>query len=374
MNVYVMKKKTLFMSILIESLIMLKNCLQIPKAVEDIEEDTLITDSTDMVITHGVKIIQYSEMKAMKMINSGKNSLSRQKLGCQTGIISLAFNLLLFTGKFTIGFLSNSISVIADSFNNLTDCVSSMVTILGFWISSKAKDQSHPYGYGRMEYISGFVVSILIMVTAFSLGRISILRILSPQPIIVSNMLIIIPIIGVSMKLLLAFIINRANKVLSSATLKASFKDNIADSMVTSITLLSIVIINFTSFPLDGFIGLLVTVPLLWSGLTSFLDNINLLLGKSLNKDLENDIREMILSYEVFREIQSMTVHDYGPENRISIIQVVLNQCPNTFSVKHVIDDVTAKLKENYNLNSTIYWTSDCQFQKEECSNYVRTA
>lgn len=308
------------------------------------------------------------------MINSGKNSLSRQKLGCQTGIISLAFNLLLFTGKFTIGFLSNSISVIADSFNNLTDCVSSMVTILGFWISSKAKDQSHPYGYGRMEYISGFVVSILIMVTAFSLGRISILRILSPQPIIVSNMLIIIPIIGVSMKLLLAFIINRANKVLSSATLKASFKDNIADSMVTSITLLSIVIINFTSFPLDGFIGLLVTVPLLWSGLTSFLDNINLLLGKSLNKDLENDIREMILSYEVFREIQSMTVHDYGPENRISIIQVVLNQCPNTFSVKHVIDDVTAKLKENYNLNSTIYWTSDCQFQKEECSNYVRTA
>lgn len=306
-------------------------------------------------------------------MNQTNSTLSRQELGCRTGAVSLVFNFLLFAGKLITGLLSNSISVIADSFNNLADCASSIITFLGFLISSKARDDKHPYGYGRMEYISAFIVSIFIFLTAFSLGRFSFMRLLDPQPVAVSPIVIIVPVIGVAVKLILACYIRQVNKAVHSVTLNANFKDNIADALVTTITILSIILMPITDFPLDGLIGLIVTLPLLWTGLASFLENLSLLIGKSLNTDLEKEIRDLVLSYEVFSKINSISVHDYGPENRISIIQVTLSECPNSDRVKNAVNEVTDWLKINYGLDSTIVWCSDCQMRKEGCSD-VRTA
>jgi cation diffusion facilitator family transporter len=141
------------------------------------------------------------------MLPDNNGTLSRQKIGSQTGSIGLISNLLLFGLKLIMGIASNSVAVLADSFNNLMDCVSSIVTIIGFRISGRAKDRNHPYGHGRMEYISGFIISMIIIVTAVSFGKVAVQHIISPQQINISPMLLLVTALAVMVKLVLAFYI-----------------------------------------------------------------------------------------------------------------------------------------------------------------------
>jgi cation diffusion facilitator family transporter len=290
--------------------------------------------------------------------NADKNiAPSRQKVGCRIGLIGIVCNLFLFAGKLAAGLVSGSVAVLADGFNNLTDCVSSVITIVGFRLSGRAGDKDHPYGHGRMEYISGFVISILIIMTALSFGKIALERIINPRQVNVSNTLLAVTALAVVVKVALFLYTKYKNKDMRSTTLTASMKDSFSDALVTSITLLSFLLEPFTAIPVDGFAGLSVTAFVLWSGASSFLENFNLLMGQGADQDLSKAVRQTVLAHEVFVEVVSLTVHDYGPETRLSTLSVSLNKSPHSAEVQNALAEVNAELKEKFALDNTIIFT-----------------
>jgi cation diffusion facilitator family transporter len=284
---------------------------------------------------------------------------SRQKVGCEIGVVGLTSNIFLVAGKLIMGAISGSVAVLADGFNNLADCVSSVITIIGFRFSSKAKDRNHPYGHGRMEYISGLIISMLIMATAVSFGQVVLTRIIHPQPVTVSPLLFLITALAIAVKLVLAFFTRYKNRGIQSTTLIATMKDSFSDALVTSITLLSLIITPFTDFPFDSLAGMVVAVFIMWSGITSFTENFNLLLGEGANEELSIKIKDIVLKYVLVEDIKNMAVHDYGPDSRIAIIQVSLNQSTHPASVQQVLAMIKEELKEHLGLESTLYWVME---------------
>lgn len=281
---------------------------------------------------------------------------NRDCIGRRTGWLGLCGNLFLVLIKLMIGYYSNSIAIIADALNNLTDCASSIVTIAGFYLAAKGKDEKHPYGHGRMEYICGFMISNFILVTAISVGKDAIKRLLSPQDIKVSYVVIITLIISIFTKLFMAWVVNRLNKKLSSPALKAIRNDNLSDTLVTTVTLLGILFIPFTDLPLDGFLGLLVSLSILWSGITSFRENLVLLLGEGINPETEQEIRQLVLEYELFKDINMITLHDYGPAEKLAFIKVIFQQSPHSPEATQTLELVKQRLKSEMQLNATLYW------------------
>ncbi len=282
---------------------------------------------------------------------------SRQKTGCRIAVVGLFANLILFAGKFIVGISSNSIAIIADGLNNFMDCTSSLVIFIGFRLATRGKDKNHPYGHGRMEYISGFVVSILVSITAISFGKAALGRIIHPQEVNISVMLLFIPISAIIVKLVLAYYIRRKNKLIRSAALSAAAKDNFADALITFMTLLSLVDIPFITFPLDGLVGLIIAGFILWTGITSFIENMSLLLGKSVDADLLKEVERTILAYDIFSGIQTLEIHDYGSESRRAMIQVLLNQKSHVEQMQEIQKKVCVELKERFDLDATLYWT-----------------
>ncbi|MFA9464634.1 MAG: cation diffusion facilitator family transporter [Velocimicrobium sp.] len=281
----------------------------------------------------------------------------RQKEGCRIAVIGLLVNFILSAGKFMVGVSSNSIAILADSLNNLMDCTSSLIIFIGFRFATRGKDKKHPYGHGRMEYISGFVVSMLIVITAISFGKAALERIIHPQEVNFSLVLLFIPISAIIVKLVLAYYIRYKNKLIQSATLSAASKDSFADALITSMTLLSLIDLPFTDFPLDGLVGLIIAGFVLWTGITSFIENMSLLLGKGMDADLLKEVKKTILTHDVFSGIQTLEIHDYGPESRIAMIQVSLNQRFHFEQVQDIQKEVRVELKEKFDLDATLYWT-----------------
>ena len=290
---------------------------------------------------------------------------SRQQIGQRVGYIGITVNIILFSAKCTIGLIGNSVSILADAFNNLTDCAASVVAIIGFKICGKEADEKYPNGYGRMEYISGFIVSFLIMTTALSFGKYSITRILTPQVTMMPSWFLWIPAASIIIKLALALYTHMANRVIQSATLRTMFIDNVADAILTAMTLISILLAPFTSLPLDGVAGLLIAVAIMWSGITSFQEHLSLLLGKGTDKELMKQIVELVIKQDnVFSGVESIATYDFGPEKRLAFIKVCLKASPHLENVQIAIQNLTGDLKQTLNLEATIYWNAS--HRKEE--------
>lgn len=283
---------------------------------------------------------------------------NRQQVGQMTGVIGITVNALLFSTKLITGLFSNSVSVIADAFNNLGDCASSLVTTIGFHLSGKTTDEKHPFGYGRMEYISGFVVAILIIITALSVGKSSIVHMLYPEQPTLTIWLFVVQAFAVVVKLTFAFYIYSVNCKLGSAALNATLKDSVADSVVTTVTLLSLFASRFTTLPVDGIAGLIVAIMILWAGITSFNEHLDLLLGKSASKETLEGISNAIKKYNFFSGMKALYLYDFGPEKQVAFLKIVPRVSPHFIEVQDAIKELTAQLKRDYNLEVTIYWDS----------------
>lgn len=281
---------------------------------------------------------------------------NRQQIGQKAGFIGITVNALLFFIKLTLGPLNNSVSVIADGFNNLGDCASSLVTTIGFHLSGKTTDDKHPFGYGRMEYISGFVVAMLIIMSALSVGKSSVVHILYPEQPTLTIWLFTAQLFAVAVKLAFAFYIHVVNRNIGSAALNATFKDSVADSVVTTVTLLSLLVSPFTALPVDGIAGLIVAIMILWAGITSFKEHLELLLGKSASKETLDGISNAVKKYEFFAGMKTLYLYDFGPEKQVAFLKIVPKVSPHFKEVQSAIKELTAQLKRDYNLEVTIYW------------------
>jgi cation diffusion facilitator family transporter len=282
----------------------------------------------------------------------------RQRAGQGTGIVGVAANFFLFAGKLFAGLTSNSIAIMADAFNNLTDCGSGLATIISFRFSARRRDRLHPYGHGRAEYVAGLIIAIIIIVTAFGVGEAALRRIFTPETIEASTVAIVICLVSIVVKLALAWYIKHSNRQVKSQTLNASAMDSLADTFATTIALSSLLLAPITNWPIDGYLGVAVALLILYTGIRAAASNVNLILGQGLSRQEYQAIVEIVNSYQIFAKVEQLDAHDYGPEARIMLAKVQLALPPHSQLFEDEMQACKSQLMSQFGFSDvTFYWS-----------------
>lgn len=279
----------------------------------------------------------------------------REKYGKFASTVGIATNLLLFAIKIIAGALSGSIAIIADAVNNLSDSGSSLVTFVGFKISGKPADAGHPYGHARMEYISGLIVSFIILLLGFQLIQVSISKIINPQAVEFSLISVLILLISILIKLWQSFFYSNIAEKINSLTMKATSMDSRNDTLSTLVVLIGILVTRWTGFNLDGYLGLAVALFIVFSGIKLIRDTINPLLGTPPTKELVNRISETILSYDHIIGLHDLTVHNYGPGKSFASVHCEVSAEQDIMVSHDIIDNIERDFLKNYNIQLVIH-------------------
>lgn len=281
----------------------------------------------------------------------------RSSYGSLAGIVGIVCNLLLCLGKMLIGILSGSVAISADAINNLSDASSSIVTLVGFRLSQKPEDEDHPFGHARIEYLCGLVVAIMILFIGFQMARESVLKILHPTPVAVSPALVIVLLLSILGKLWMALFNTALSKKIDSASLLATAADCRNDTISTGAVLLSALVGHFSGWMLDGYIGLLVALFILWSGIGIAKDTVNLLLGGPADDEMKHTVRHEVLSYhEKILGIHDLVVHDYGPGQKFASIHVEVDRREDVMEIHDIIDNIERHILEKHRIHLTIHY------------------
>lgn len=285
-----------------------------------------------------------------------KNSTNtRQNYGYLGGFVGVITNLLLFTSKFFIGILLNSIAVTADAFNNLSDVGSSVITILGFKIADKPADKNHPFGHGRGEYIAGLIISFIVLLVGVEFVKSSIEKIKNPAPLNFEIASIVVLVLSIAVKLWLGNFNNQLGKEIKSGTLKATSFDSFSDVIATSTVLLSIVISRFTTLPLDGYIGLLVSGFILFAGYTLIKDTISPLLGEAPPIELVKTIQDELLSYNNIIGMHELIVHSYGANKYMATVHAEIPSSIPILDAHEIIDKAENEISSKLGIGIIIH-------------------
>ena len=283
---------------------------------------------------------------------------NREKTGLISGIVGIFLNFLLFTVKLTAGLVSKSISVIADALNNLSDFVSSFVTLIGFKISAKKADDEHPFGHGRMEYIAGLIVSFMIILVGTELFITSIKSIKNPRTLESSIFTVLVLCFSVAVKSIMFFYNMHFSRKIKSPALKATAMDSLSDVFSTLVVLFSVVIARVfpqISFPFDAVAGIIVSLFIIWNGISSAKETVNPLLGSPADKEIVSDIEKIVLSYYPICAVHDMLIHEYGPSSFMISLHAEVPGDMNIFDLHKAIDDAENAVFEKYHCIVTIH-------------------
>lgn len=283
------------------------------------------------------------------------DSTVRKKYGTLTGLTGIFLNICLFAGKFIAGIVTGAISITADAFNNLSDAGSSFVTLMGFRLAYKEPDSGHPYGHGRMEYISGFIVSIMIILMGFELGKSSFERIINPKDIETGILSIVVLTVSIVVKIYMNFYNRHYGKLLNSASMKATATDSLSDSVATSVVLISVIIARITGVSVDGYVGMAVSLFILFAGIKSVKDTIDPLLGQPPEQDFVNKIYKIANSYDQIVGIHDLVVHDYGPARRMISFHGEVPEDGNINELHEVIDRCERQIRKELGCETIIH-------------------
>ncbi len=287
-----------------------------------------------------------------------KNNSVRKSYGTLGGIVGIICNLILCVIKLSIGFISNSISIMADGFNNLSDMGSSLVTIIGFKLAGKPADRDHPFGHGRMEYMSAFIVSVLILIVGFDLLESSATALLNGTEMPTYGIWSIVVLsVSVAVKLWLFLFNRKLGKKISSEVLIATSKDSLNDSVATVAILIGVVVSNFVALPfnLDALMGIFVSLFILWAGISSAKETLDEILGKPPEKELIESLENTILSFEEFIGIHDLIVHNYGPGRQFASVHVEVPQDIDIVKCHEQIDLCEKLVGEQLDLSLVIH-------------------
>lgn len=279
----------------------------------------------------------------------------RGRYGYLSGSVGILANLILFTVKLTTGLIINSIAFIGDAFNNLSDAASSLVTILGFKLASKPADEEHPFGHGRLEYIAGLIVSFLVILVGYELLKSSLDRIIHPVLAHFSLPALLIVIFSIVTKGWL-FLFNRfLSRAIDSQALLATSMDSLSDMIATGCIGISLLASLFTRFPFDGYVGLVVSAIILYSGITLTKDTISPLLGEVPEQELIVKISQKIRSYEGVVGIHDLIVHTYGPGRHMASIHVEILADQDIMQIHEYIDRIEGQVAQELGIILTIH-------------------
>lgn len=290
------------------------------------------------------------------MCTEAEKNHRRAQAGKKAGIVGIVCNVLLCVGKFIIGLLSGSMSITADAANNLSDASSSVISLIGFRLSEKRPDAEHPYGHARYEYISGFVVAILVIVIGVELLRTGIERIITPQPVEFSAAALAVLVISIAVKLGMMIFYTRVGKKIDSGTLTASAADSRNDCISTAAVLAASVVSYFTSVELDGIMAAAVACFILYSGAGLVRDTLDPLLGKAPSPELVEEIRRKILSYPGVLGTHDLIVHDYGHGRKFATVHVEMAAEENVLESHGVIDQIERDFLNDDGVNMLVHF------------------
>ena len=279
----------------------------------------------------------------------------RQRYGLLTGGVGIALNLLLSLGKFLAGVLTGSIAITADAFNNLSDAGSSVVTLAGFQMAAKRADDDHPFGHGRMEYISGLIVAGAILLVGVELAKSSVEKILRPEEIAFSWASVGILCAAILVKLWMFHFNRTLGRRIGSAAMGATAADSLSDAAATSAVLLGTLVGGLTGLHIDGWVGLLVAAFILRAGWGAARDTLDPLLGQSPDPKLVEDIEQTVLAHELVSGIHDLIVHDYGPGRRMVSLHAEVPMDADMLAVHDIIDDIERELKEKFRIEAVIH-------------------
>ena len=273
-------------------------------------------------------------------------------LGSVTGII---VNLILAVAKYFAGVISGSISVTADAINNLSDAGSSIISLIGVKISAKPADKDHPYGHGRVEYISALAVSFVVLLMGIELFKSSVDKIANPVPVKFSWLSLIILVFSIVAKLWLGFFNRHLGKKINSAPMMAVMKDSFSDCLATGVALVAIIVSAFSDISIDGYLGIIVAGFIFLAGFNILRDTMADLLGKPADKAFTEEIENKILSYDKIVGVHDMIIHDYGPGRKFASAHAEVSSQDDIMEIHDIIDLAERDILNEYGLIISIH-------------------
>lgn len=303
--------------------------------------------------------------KFIKNNSDIKNDKVRNSYGVVGGIVGILVNVILFIIKLSVGLLVSSIAIMADAFNNLSDAASSLITILGFKLSNKPADREHPFGHGRIEYLSALIVAFMVMLVGLQFIKSSFERIVNPTPVIFE----LIPFVLLFVSIFLKVWLSRFNKFMgekiNSAALKASSVDALGDVFTSTCVVISFLAANFTSFPIDGYIGMVVAVFIVYSGFSLVKDTISPLLGEAPDPELVDAIKDKVLSYDNILGAHDLIVHNYGPGKCMASIHAEIPSDISVVTIHEIVDKAEREISEALKIYLVIHIDPICVIEGE---------
>ncbi|MCI8756341.1 MAG: cation transporter [Oscillospiraceae bacterium] len=279
----------------------------------------------------------------------------RGRYGILAGGMGILLNLCLFCSKFFAGFFTGSIAITADAFNNLSDAGSSVVTLAGFKMASMPADREHPFGHGRLEYLSGLAISAAILLVGLELGKSSVEKIIHPEAVRMGILPMVILICSILVKLWMAYFNRSLGKRISSSAMMATAADSLTDAAATSAVLVGMAVGHLSGRLIDGYIGLLVAAFILYSGFTTARDSLSPLLGQAPDKEFVASIQQAAMAHPEILGIHDLIVHDYGPGRRIISFHAEVPSNRDILETHDVIDHLEMELRERFQCDVTVH-------------------
>lgn len=287
--------------------------------------------------------------------NDYKDTRVREKYGILCGLVGIFLNVCLFAGKFFIGMITGAISITADAFNNLSDAGSSFITLIGFKLAGQKPDPDHPFGHGRMEYLSGMFVSAIILLMAFELIKSSVEKIIHPELPEFNTITVVILVASILVKVYMAAYNTSVGKKIDSAAMAATAKDSLSDTIATTVVLICAIVGHFWNIPIDGYCGVLVGIMILIAGIEAMKDTINPLLGQPPTPELVSEIENIVMSYDKVLGIHDLVVHDYGPGRMMISLHAEVSYKEDILELHDIIDQIEFNLRGMLNCEPVIH-------------------
>ncbi|MBE6773554.1 MAG: cation transporter [Ruminococcaceae bacterium] len=291
----------------------------------------------------------------IKNHNNAKDTDVREKYGMFGSIVGIIVNILLSIGKYFIGVISKSVSITADAINNLADAASCIVTLVSFRMAARKPDKEHPFGHGRIEYIAALAVGFLVELMGYELIKSSIKKIINPEPVEFSVPAAAVLLVSVLGKFWLYLFNKKLGKKIQSPAMLAVAKDSLSDITATLVAAVSLVLSIFTDFPVDGYMGIIVSLFIITSGYGILKEAISILLGTPPNAETVNNLVGYILSHEEIIGVHDLVIHSYGVSRIFASIHAEISSEENILYAHDTIDNIEKEVKKNFGIELVIH-------------------
>lgn len=286
--------------------------------------------------------------------NTG-SAVVRTRYGVLSGIVGICLNIILSVFKMIFGALTKSISIVADGVNNLFDAFSSIISLVGFKISGKPADKEHPFGHGRIEYVSALTLAFFILIMGFELAKTSVEKFRNPEQVIFSWPALIVLVCSIAGKIWLAYFNTSVGKKIDSVAVNAVVTDSIGDIAATTGTLISLIASRFTSLPVDAVVGVLVALVVMYAGIGIIKDTMGPLLGEPPSKEIVDKLEELVMSYDGVVGIHDLVLHSYGNAKVIGSLHAEVPANVDVLMSHNIIDNIESDIKEKLGIEISIH-------------------